>query len=358
MINRTVIALGAFVIAGFSTQEGCAGAETSPGFEKNGGDGGSPSGSSSGSPSGSSSGSSAGSSSGSSPGSSGGPVGTGIFAQCSITGGCLADCSPPANDPIASPNPSQYDIYDGCILAGLAAAGFTETWQGQLLKGEALEEGGTIVSSVDADIQDNPCGGQNCGMIAISAGSVSNDQPPGPCGSTQTDPTTGQVDYSHSYGLFQDTPACEGTFLMAALPAGYTCTPTTTNDLIPFNAKQSTFYCESATSIGVMDLDGNTVKGYIDGVTDPTDPYYKLSIFNPAYNLYVHFAHSFAIEYKQANANTSCSDYQQFYNTLAYWLVGNPIKSCTLKGSGLKYVQNTLTYYQQIYGKPWPYPGP
>jgi hypothetical protein len=276
-----------------------------------------------------------------------------------MSGGCIADCSAPANDPLASPNPSQYDIYDGCIIAGLAAAGFTETWQGQLLKGEALEEGGTIVSSITTDIKNNPCGGQNCGMIAISAGSVSGDQPPGPCGVSMTDPFTSSTDYSHSYGLFQDTPACEGTFLMPSLPPGYTCTGTTTNDLVPFMSTQKTFYCETATSQGVMDLSGNTVKGYINAITDSTDPYYKLSIFNPAYNLFVHLGWSLPIEFKQANASTTgCTNYQQFYNTLAYWLVGNPISSCALSGSGLKYVQNTISYYQQIYGKPWPYPAP
>jgi hypothetical protein len=241
----------------------------------------------------------------------------------------------------------------------LAAAGFTETWQAELLKGEALEEGGTIVSSVDTNIQNNPCGGQNCGMIAISAGSVSGDQPPGPCGVSSSDPFTNSTDYSHSYGLFQDTPACEGTFLMPSLPPGYTCTGTTTNDLVPFSASQKTFYCETATSQGVTDLNGNTVKGYINAITDSSDPYYKLSVFNPAYNLFVHLGHSLPIEFQQANANTSgCSTYQQFYNTLAYWLVGNPINSCTLSGSGLKYVQNTINYYKQVYGKAWPYPAP
>jgi hypothetical protein len=241
----------------------------------------------------------------------------------------------------------------------LAAGGFTESWIGELLKGEALQEGGNIVSSVDTDIQNNPCGGQNCGMIAISAGSVSGDQPPGPCGVSATDPFTGTTDYSHSYGLFQDTPACEGTFLMPTLPAGYTCTGTTTNNLVPFMANQKAFYCETATSEGVMDLNGNTVKGYINAITESSDPYYKLSIFNPAYNLFVHLGYSLPIEYMQANANTSgCSTYQEFYNTLAYWLVGNPINSCQLSGQGLDYVNNVISNYQQVYGKAWPYPGP
>jgi hypothetical protein len=276
-----------------------------------------------------------------------------------MTGGCIADCAAPANNPIASPNPSQYDIYDGCILAGLAAAGFTETWQAELLKGEALSEGGTIVSSIDTNLSSNPCGGQNCGMIAISGGSVSGDKPPGPCGVSAKDPFTSTTDYSHSYGLFQDTPACEGTFLMPSLPPGYTCTGTTTNDLVPFKSSQKAFYCETATSQGVTDLEGNTVKGYINAITDTSDPYYKLSIFNPAYNLFVHLGHSLPIEFKQANANTTgCTKYQQFYNTLAYWLVGNPINSCTLSGSGLNYVKGTISNYKQIYGKAWPYPAP
>jgi hypothetical protein len=196
-------------------------------------------------------------------------------------------------------------------------------------------------------------------MIAISAGSVSGDSPPGPCGVSASDPFTKSTDYSHSYGLFQDTPACEGTFLMPSLPSGYTCTATTTNDLVPFNAKGKTFYCETATSQGVTDLEGNTVKGYINAITDASDPYYKLSIFNPAYNLYVHLAHSLQIEFTQANASTTgCTKYEQFYNALAYWLVGNPISSCKLSGSGLKYMQSTVGYYQQIYGKAWPYPAP
>jgi hypothetical protein len=286
-----------------------------------------------------------------------GPGGS-IFASCSLTGGCIADCSPPANDPLASPDPSQYDIYDGCIIAGLKIAGFTDPWVGQLLKGEALEEGGTIVSSVTTDLQNSPCGGQNCGMISISGGSVSGDSPPGPCGVTAKDPFTNTTDYSHSYGLFQDTPACEGTFLMPNLPSGYSCTGTTTNDLVPFSSSQKAFYCETATSQGVQDLSGNTVKGYINAITEPNDPYYKLSIFNPAYNLFVHLTHSLPIEYQQANQGLNCTNYQQMYNTLAYWLVGNPITSCKLSGQGLKYVQDTIGYYKQIYGKAWPYPAP
>jgi hypothetical protein len=250
----------------------------------------------------------------------------------------------------------------------LAAGGFTDPaaliWQAELLKGEALSEGGTIVSSVNTDIANNPCSGQNCGMFAISGGMVSGDMAPGPCGKTGNDPLTGMPDYSHSYGLFQDTPACEGTFLFASLPAGYTCTGTGTNTYtnsnpIPFSASQKTFYCETATSSGVTDLSGNVVKGYIDAITDPSDPYYKLSVFNPAYYLFVHLGYSLPIEYKQANAGVSgCTPYQQFYNTLAYWLVGDPITSCTLSGQGINYVQGAIANYEMIYQKTWPYPMP
>jgi hypothetical protein len=241
----------------------------------------------------------------------------------------------------------------------LAIGGFTETWQAELLKGEAITEGGTIVSSVDTDIANNPCGGQNCGMIAISGGEVSGDHAPGPCGVDATDPFTGMTDYSHSYGLFQDTPACEGTFLLPTLPSGYTCTGTTTNDLVPFSTTQTAFYCETATSQGVTDLNGNMVSGYIDAVMDTSDPYYKLSIFNPAYNLFVHLGSSLPIEFQQANASVSgCTNYQQFYNMLAYWLVGNPITSCKLSGMGLDYVNTTIANYETVYGQPWPYDAP
>jgi hypothetical protein len=163
--------------------------------------------------------------------------GAGLFADCSLDKGCIADCSPPANDPIATGN-AAYDLYDGCILAGMQVAGMTEPWMGQLLKSQAYNESG-ITPLVTTN--DNTCGGQNCGIWAISAGSVSGDDPPGPCGSSAKDPFTGQVDYSHSYGLFQDTPACEGTFLQPTLPAGYSCTPTTEANNIKFGSSV-TFY--------------------------------------------------------------------------------------------------------------------
>jgi hypothetical protein len=214
-------------------------------------------------------------------------------------------------------------------------------------------------------------------MWAISGGSVSGDQAPGPCGSSSTDPFTGQVDYSHSYGLFQDTPACEGTFLLPSLPSGYKCTGTGKDEYsnttqLPFSATDKYIYCESATGNGVMNLDGVTVKGVIDAVTDPTDPNYPRSVFNPAYNLFVHIGYTLAREYKTANQGLKgCTPYQMFYNVMAYWLTGNQTNTCALpepsggcggsnneNNSGYCYVQTTLQNYQQIYGKAWPYPFP
>jgi hypothetical protein len=236
----------------------------------------------------------------------------------------------------------------------MQAAGITEVWQGQLLKAQALNESG-ITPVITTN--DNQCGGQNCGIWAISAGQVSGDSPPGPCGSTMTDPATNQVDYSHSYGIFQSTPACEGTFLQPTLPAGYTCTPTGTADNIPFGPSV-TFYCESATSLGVTVPNG-TVKGYINAVQNTSDPYYATSVFNPAYQLFVYINYSWAINLRQANAMApGCTIYQQWYLSLAYWLTGNPTTTCTLTGPGLQYVQRALKNYQMLYGKVWPYPGP
>jgi hypothetical protein len=239
---------------------------------------------------------------------------------------------------------------------------------GALLKGEVLEESGSFANVVTTST--GQCGGQNCGMIAISAGSVSGDSSPGPCGSSKTDPFTGQVDMSHSYGLFQDTPACEGTFLMSALPSGYTCTGTSDDGYggsatLPFSASDKTFYCESATGNGVPNLSGQTVKGVIDAITDTSDPYYKLSIFNPAYNLFVHLGYSLKNEYEQANQGVpaSCSTNEKFYKALAYWLNGDLSTACSIPGGGgqggnLQYIQSCISNYQTIYGKTWPYPQP
>jgi hypothetical protein len=236
-------------------------------------------------------------------------------------------------------------------------AGLTETWMGQLLKAQAMNESG-ITPSI-APSSSGPCGGQNCGPWAISAGSVSGDSPPGPCGSSSTDPATGMVDYSHSYGLFQSTPACEGTFLTAQLPPGVTCTGTTKADDIPFAVGTDRFYCESATSKGVTDLEGNPVKGYINAWQTKTDPLYATSIFNPAYQIYLYISYTWKYNFQDANAMAhNCSTYQQWYLSLAYWLTGNATTSCTLSGAGLQYVQNALANYQTLYGQPWPYPGP
>ena len=291
----------------------------------------------------------------------------GILAGCTTNGGCPAniDCAypPGTTDPIASTDPGQYDIYDACIVDGLAAAGFTDPWVGLLMKGQALQEGGSIVSVVTSDT--NECGGQNCGMISISAGAASGDtMPGGVCGVTQTDPLTGKVDYSHSYGLFQDTPGCEGTFLIPTLPSGYTCTGTGTGDIVPFSTSQKAFYCESETSLGVMNLTGQTVKGVIDAVMDSSDPYYKQSIFYPAYNLFVHMGYTFANEYKQVNAGvTGCDPYQMMFKVIAYWLNGDLSTSCNVpsgreQGGDLNYVQNALGNYQMLTGQAWPYEQP
>jgi hypothetical protein len=264
-------------------------------------------------------------------------------------------------------------------MAGLAQ-GFDDptsaVWQGKLLKGEVLTEAGQFNSTINVSTS-GPCGGQNCGMWAISAGSVSGDSAPGPCGSSTTDPFTSQVDYSHSYGLFQDTPACEGTFLLPSLPSGYSCTGTGEDEYsnstqLPFSASDSYFYCESATGNGVPNLSGTTVKGVIDAITDPTDPYYRLSVFNPAYNLFVHIGYTLAEEYKTANQGlTGCTPYQLFYNVMAYWLTGNTTGTCALaepsggcggsnneNNSGYCYVQTTLQNYKTIYGEAWPYAFP
>jgi hypothetical protein len=248
---------------------------------------------------------------------------------------------------------------------GLAAAGFTDAWVGQLMKGQAVQEAGQITSSSSNGKIDNNCGGQNCGMWSISAGAASGDTSPGGvCGVTMSDPLTGKQDNSHSYALFQDTPGCEGTFLIPTLPAGYTCTGTGTADIVPWSQNQKAFYCESETSLGVMNLTGQTVTGVIDAVMDQTDPYYGRSIFYPAYNLYVHMGYTFAQEYLQANATaTGCDPYQKMFKVIAYWLNGDISNDCKVpsggaQGGNLKYVKDALNYYQMMYGKAWPYEQP
>jgi hypothetical protein len=270
----------------------------------------------------------------------------GLFADCGLAGGCIADCSPPADDPIATGHAS-FDLYDGCILAAMRVAGMTEAWEGQLLKCQADNESG-ITPLITTN--DDNCGGQNCGSWAISAGSVSGDSPPGPCGFSSVDPFTGQVDYSHSYGLFQETPACEGTFLQKTLPAGYTCTPTTKADNIPFDTG-ITFYCESATSLGVSTPTG-TNKGYINAVQNTADPLYATSIFNRAYQIYVYLDYTWGINFQGANAKANgCTQMQQWYLSLAYWLTGNATTSCTLTGAGQQYAQSAINNYAALYKK-------
>jgi hypothetical protein len=184
------------------------------------------------------------------------------------------------------------------------------------------------------------------------------------CGVTSKDPLTGKQDNSHSYGLFQDTPGCEGTFLIPTLPAGYTCVGTGTADIVPWSTTQKSFYCESETSIGVDNLDGKKVKGVIDAVMDPTDPYYKQSIFNPAYNLFIHMTYTFKEEYDQANATaTGCDTYQKMYKVIASWLNGDISNNCNSptgggQGGDLAYVKDALAGYKTIYGKAWPYEAP
>jgi hypothetical protein len=281
-------------------------------------------------------------------------AGGGLFANCSLDSGCLADCSPPANDPIAT-GVANYDLYDGCFLAGMQVAGMTKPWQGQILKSQAYSESG-ITPAITTN--DSMCGGQNCGIWAISAGSISGDPAPGPCGSSAQDPSTGQVDYSHAYGLFQGTPACDGTFVRSSLPSGYTCTGTTTADNVPFDGG-ITFYCESAISLGVTTPLGK-VQGYINAVQNPADTLYATSAFNPAYQIYVYLDQVWPIKFAKANAMAAgCTEVQQWYLSLAYGLTGNPATSCSLSGLGQNYVRSLISDYQTIlYNQTWPYPGP
>jgi hypothetical protein len=275
-----------------------------------------------------------------------------LFASCTLAGGCVADCSSPAKDPPIATGQSNLDLYDGCLLAGMQLANMTEAWQGKLLKAQAYNESG-ITPLVTTN--DNTCVGQNCGIWAISAGLISGDSPPGPCGSFATDKFTGQVDYSHSYGLFQSTPACDGVFaLTKTLPQGATCTGTTTENNVPFSSSIG-FYCESSTS--------NHYGSYIDAVQDTRSPLYAHSAFNPAYQIYVYFA-QWGSNFEQANASASgCTTVEQWYLTLAYWLTGDASTSCTLSdqtgsGGGRDYVLTVIQDYETLYSSKWPYPSP
>ncbi len=225
----------------------------------------------------------------------------------------------------------------------MQVAGITDPELGKLTKAQANTESG-----IAPQISPNACGGQNCGIWAISAGSITGDPPPGPCGSSQVDRFTGQVDYSHSYGLFQDTPACDGNFGLMTSLSGNTCTATTTADDVPFGASV-TFYCESATS-----LNGN----YIDAVQDTKSPLYAKSVFNPAYQIYTYYTEWSGI-FQSGNANASgCTTAQTWYLAMAVWNTGGASSSCTLSGNGANYVKGVIDSYQGLYNKTWPYPFP
>jgi hypothetical protein len=222
-------------------------------------------------------------------------------------------------------------------------AGVTDPEWGKLTKAQAYQESG-----IAPTISLNSCGGQNCGVWAISAGSITGDPPPGPCGSSKVDPFTGSVDYSHSFGLFQDTPACDGNFGQTTTLSGNTCTATTTADDIPFGPSV-TFYCDSATA-----LNGN----YIDAVEDMTSPLYAQSVFNPAYQIYTYYAEWSGV-FQQGNANASgCTTPQTWYLAMAIWNTGVASSSCTLSSNGASYVQGVLDGYKTLYGTAWPYPFP
>lgn len=272
-----------------------------------------------------------------------------IFANCSIGRGCNANCSPPLTDPIAT-GKKNYDQFDGCILEAMKVAKMNQTWQGQILKAQMVYESGLVPSINPGQYS---CGGQNCGPWAISAGSISGDSPPGPCGSSNMDPETGLVDYSHTYGLFQSAPACDGVFGLTSNLSGYVCTATTTADLIPFSSLIY-FYCESATS-----LHGS--QHFIDSTQNTSSPLYAKSVFNPAYQIYVYFAQwpgNFQISSSKV---TGCTLMQGWYLTLAHWLTGNILSSCTLSSSSssYNYVKKIINDYQTpLYGTAWPYPFP
>jgi hypothetical protein len=296
------------------------------------------------------SGDSAGKTDGAKDGATGGDGG--LFAGCSLSGGCLVDCARPAIDPIATGVADQ-DQYDGCILAAMKVAGMTDTWKGRLLKAQADQESGLVPQIGTTTAIENMCGGQNCGPWAISAGSISGDPAGGPCG------VASDADWSHSFGLWQSTPACEGTFLQPTLPSGDACTHTLHVNNIPFGSSV-TFYCETQTVDGVMTPTG-TNKGYINAVQATTSPLYATSIFNPAYQAYVYIDYSWEINFAAANMTaTGCTEMQQWYLSLAYWNTGDVTTTCTPESGdgGLAYVQGVLSNYQSLYGSAWPYPGP
>jgi hypothetical protein len=305
----------------------------------------------------------------------------GVLSGCTMAGGCPLDVkcayAQASDDPIASTNsPSTDDIYDACLVGGLEGAGFSASdvvWMAELMKGQAYQEAGQIGPPL-ATTNLKMCGGENCGMWSISSGKASGDSSPGGvCGITTNDPNPAimppQQDWSHSYALLQDSPGCEGTFLVpfSEVPkSGYMMvgTGSGTTDVVPFSTTQKVFYSEAETSMGVKDVSGKMVSGVIDAVMDPTDPWYGRSIFNAAYNLFVHMGYTFYYEYQQAQGtSTGCDPYQKMYKTVAYWLNGDVSNDCNVppggaQGGDLNYVNSALSYYQQMYGKPWPYEAP
>jgi hypothetical protein len=308
----------------------------------------------------------------------------GVLAGCTLDGGCPLNIScaysDPSMDPIASTNsPSTDDVYDACLIAGIEAGGFSATdaiWMAELMKGQAMQEAGQIgpappdSSLIQTNL--NTCGGENCGMWSISSGKASGDTSAGGvCGVTTNDPLLSPPAqaWSHSYALFQDTPGCEGTFLVPTLPAGYTLvgTGSGTTDVVPFAMNQKVFYTEAevAPPNMVPDVSGKMVSGVIDAVTDPTDMWYGHSIFYPAYNLFVHMGYTFYYEYQQAQGtSTGCTNYQKMYKTVAYWLNGDISNDCNCppggaQGGDLNYVKSAISNYNMMYpSKPWPGPTP
>ena len=121
------------------------------------------------------------------------------------------------------------------------------------------------------------------------------------------------------------------------------------------------WYCETVPSNGVTRVDGVQVKGAINAVQDKTSPYWATSVFNPAFQFYAYISFSWKYNFDAANMGiTGCSVYQKWYLSLAYWLTGDHTTGCTPDSSdgGLQYVQSAEMNYQQLFGKPWPYPGP
>ena len=183
-------------------------------------------------------------------------------------------------------------------------------------------------------------------------------QPPGPCGSSSKDPFTGQVDYSHSYGLFQDTPACEGTFLQPTLPAGIHVHADDGRPTTSRSAPAITFYCESATSLGVSTPSGN-VKGYINAVQDKTGPALRDVDLQPRLRALrlpgLHVGNQLPAGQRGRQRLHADTAVVPVARVLAH---GQRDQQLHALGSGLQYVQTAITDYEMLYNKTWPYPGP